>query len=444
MHGTTDDGEDDPARSATTAPGSDRNSAASGTTAGASSPDQPGAATPPDHLMPEPPAQLLPGPVTPSAHLMPAPSTPTDESQDAADDAVSSAPGDSAESHTEGGPVHATTPESDSPDEEATGETATEHTLDRDDSIDPALPRGAAVASPAIVKARSAEPRSPTGTWYRNDQDRTKSVRRRANPWYRNLARVVVGLAVLTGLTIGTVFVVREIREALRSESLPPAEADTPMIQSTSFEVRSAAPAPDVDGTITLDVETGAYEFIGRGSGVQAGIQIVSPSGGSVFVRRDDGDWQLAATTDRVASDVQSVAALLADDHNVDEILTTEVRDNFAEAVDRTEIGSGDDQIVRYEVVIDTEAYDDRFPQEFEQFVGEVVPGAAATDDLTITMWIDDENVLVQVRDESGGWSWERLAYSEQPFTPVDPLDELLTGSLDTGEESDDTSDADG
>jgi hypothetical protein len=35
-------------------------------------------------------------------------------------------------------------------------------------------------------------------------------------------------------------------------------------------------------------------------------------------------------------------------------------------------------------------------------------------------MWLDDESVVVRLSDDAG-WSWQRLTYTDQPFSPIDP-----------------------
>ena len=61
----------------------------------------------------------------------------------------------------------------------------------------PLLPN---VEARAPVPMMSHTPVVGASTWYRTDQQRYKSVYRRANPWYRRLARAVFGSAMIAVL----------------------------------------------------------------------------------------------------------------------------------------------------------------------------------------------------------------------------------------------------
>jgi hypothetical protein len=202
---------------------------------------------------------------------------------------------------------------------------------------------------------------------------------------------------------------------------LPPLGQDVPTIRATSFEIRSSAPAPALDGTLTLDASTKAFEFLGRGTGPQAGVQVVSTDGVAVYVRRGESSWDPAGAGDSVAADALQAATYLLDDDSADAILTNALRRDFVELVERTELGSGDEELRRFELRLDTASFNDRSPVQFNDFQRNAIPGVAAVRALTVTITLDDDDVLVQVDDAGTNWSWQRLSYSNQPFTPVDP-----------------------
>lgn len=284
---------------------------------------------------------------------------------------------------------------------------------------------------PSPMYRSSAVPMTGAATWYRTDQDRYKSVHRRANPWFRRLARGVIGLSFVAAIGVGLFLGARLVQDYLDRDRLPAAGAETPDIRATSFEVRSTAPAPIVDGTITLDTTSGAFEFAGRGTGSQAGTQLVSPDGATVFIRLGTGPWQLADGSVPVAADVRKAVSYLRDDHSADAILTSQLRRGYVELVGRTEIGEGDDEIRRYQLRLDIESFDADFPLQHREFQDRALPSVAAVRALPLTIALDDDNVLVEVNDETGNWSWQRLTYSDQPFVPLDPADQLLTSTIE-------------
>lgn len=300
----------------------------------------------------------------------------------------------------------------------------------RPTAIDPLLGNAAAKPPPAM----SPTPIAPTPgaeTWYRTDQDRYKSVHRRANPWYRRLGRAIIGLAFLAAAGIGLFFGARLVQDYLDREKLPDQGETLPEIRTTSFEVRSTTPAPVVDGTITLDTATKAFDFVGRGTGPQAGVQILSPDGASVFTRRGGEAWQIALPADQVAVDVRRAVAYLSDDDSADDILTSHVRRGYVDLVERVEVGEGDDAVRRYRLQIDTVGFDQSFPLQYREFQDRAIPGVQKARALPVTIAIDIDSVLVEVKDDSSNWSWQRLSYSDQPFTPLDPNDELLGNTID-------------
>ena len=105
------------------------------------------------------------------------------------------------------------------------------------------LPRDVPHEPPAMAEA-STQPTPGADTWYRSDHERTKSVRRRANPWYRRLGRGLVALTLLGLLGFGLYLGAREVQDYLERDRLPSAGAEVPTIRATSFQITSSAPAP--------------------------------------------------------------------------------------------------------------------------------------------------------------------------------------------------------
>lgn len=290
--------------------------------------------------------------------------------------------------------------------------------------------------TPPTTMATVATPSRGGETWYRTDQDRFRSVHRRANPWYRRLARGLIGLTFLAAAAIGLFFAARVVQDFLDRDRLPSQGADVPTIRATSFEIRSTAPAPELDGTLTLDTATKAFEFTGRGTGSQAGVQVVSPDGVAVYQRVGTGGWELAGS-DGIAADAVLAVSYLADDDSADDILTSQLRRGYVDLINRTEIGT-DDEVHRYELRLDTRSFEADFPLQYRQFADEAIPGVQSVRGLLVTITLDDDDVLIAVDDAGSNWSWQRLAYSDQPFTPLDPADqlapiEITDGTVDDG-----------
>ncbi len=296
----------------------------------------------------------------------------------------------------------------------------------------PQLPRSDA-ARPSIVE--SAAPSRPTPgapTWYRSDQDRYKSVRRRANPLHRRLARGVIGLSLLGAAGFGIYLGAREVRDYLNRDTLPAAGADTPVIRASSFLVTSSAPAPEINGTITLDAASGAYEFVGAGS--MAGVQVVSPDGRRVFVRVGGGTWRQPEAGDSIVGALGRAIPYLADVEDADDVLTNRLRQGYIDLIDRTTEGVDDGQRTRYEMTFDTFAFSERFPLQWQALQRDAIPGIGVGRAISVTIWLNEEDVLVRLLDEDTNWAWERLTYTDQSFRPADPADTIVAAT--TGDES--------
>lgn len=301
----------------------------------------------------------------------------------------------------------------------------------------PSLPASSAKAPPPMVDP-VVQPRPGAATWYRTDEERSKSVYRRANPWYRRVARGVIGLAFLGVAAIGLYAGARALQSWLERDQLPAAGTEVPEIRSTSFIVVSAPPGPTIDGTLTIDTESSAFEFVGRAGGAQGGLQLVSLDGTTVFLRQGASPWRAATSSDPVVSDVLTAVAYLSDDDNADDILTNRLRRGFVELEAEVDEGSGDDRLVRYEMTFDTQGFSRDFPLQWQEYQQDAVPGASEASAVPVTIWLDDEGVLMRVLDETANWSWERLTYSDQPFRPVDPTDDTQTRIVQVACVSDD------
>lgn len=266
---------------------------------------------------------------------------------------------------------------------------------------------------------------------YRTDRDRRRSVNRLANPWYRRLARGLIGMAFLAAGAFALYFGAQFVRDFLDRDQLPEEAAEVPTVRSTTIEIRSTTPAPVLDGTLVLDTVTGSFEFVGRGTGSQAGMQVVSPDGVTTYVRRDATAWQEAPAGDRLAADVLLAVEYLRDDDSADDILTRPLRRNYVDLIERTEIGEGDDVVYEYEMRFDTAAFQENFPLEYADFEDRAIPGVAQVRGLLITITVDGDQVLVRVDDANTNWSWQRLSYSDQAFVPIDPSVASVTDSVE-------------
>lgn len=284
--------------------------------------------------------------------------------------------------------------------------------------------------APVAMVGESVRPQTGAATWYRTDEDRNRSVRRLANPWYRRLARGVVGLSLVTALGLGLYFGARLVQDYLDRDRLPAQGADVPVVRATSIEIRSTTPAPVLDGTLTMDAQTGAFEYTGRGTGIQAGVQVVSPDGVVTYVRRGDGEWQVATASDTVSADVLRAVSYLRNDDSADDILTSQLRRGYVDLIERTEIGEGSDELRQYEMRIDTAEFDEDYPLQYQEFADRAIPGVQPVRGLLVTITLDDEDVLVAVDDMTTNWSWQRLSYSDQSFQPLDPASTLLDGTI--------------
>lgn len=210
------------------------------------------------------------------------------------------------------------------------------------------------------------------------------------------------------------------MQDWLDRDRLPELGTDLPTIRATTFEVTSEAPAPDLDGTITIDSESGAFEYIGRVDGRHRGIHVVSSDGTVLSIRRDGGPWRTAGASDVVARDAALAAASLARSAGVEAILPGLFR-RHVELVQQSTEGTGDDELTRYDLLLDTRAMSAENVLEWTEFRRDAIPGAVVAPALPVTIWLDAENVVVRVVDDTSGWRWVRLAHLAEPFVPPEP-----------------------
>ena len=177
-----------------------------------------------------------------------------------------------------------------------------------------------------------------------------------------------------------------------------------------------------MDGTITFDTASHAFEFVGSGrDGPQAGLEVVSPDGTRVYVRQDGGGWRVPADgDDDVAAIIRAVPYLLGV-NDADDVLEKQLRKNYVELIDETTEGVKPDARERYEMAVDTDNYSADYPLQWGDFEERVIPGVAESGAVPVTMWTDDDHVVVRLRDDETHWAWERLTYSDERFVPIDP-----------------------
>jgi hypothetical protein len=287
------------------------------------------------------------------------------------------------------------------------------------------LPATEATPPPSRFEpAGGPAPGVPNGTLigaYRSDSKRAKSVYRRANPWYRRLARGVVGLGFLVAGGAALYFGALELQDYLNRDRLPEAGVDVPAYRSTTFQISAMPPSPELDGTLELDVTTRAFRFVGTVAGEP--IEVVSLDGSQVF-RLSDGGWDATAPTDPSAAAVTQAIPFLVDVDSADDILVNRMRNGYVELVDKTTEGTGIDARDRYEMLFDFRAYNAAQPLQWQAFQQQVVPGITDLPASSLTIWLDGDGMLVRMLDPQTNWAWERLGHS------TDALDLDPTGQI--------------
>jgi hypothetical protein len=253
-------------------------------------------------------------------------------------------------------------------------------------------------------------PSRPDAPVYRTEQQRARSVYRRANPWYRRLARGVLGLAFLAAGAAALYFGARELQDYLDRDRLPEAGAEIPAFRSTTFQITSDGPSPVLDGTLSIDVTTRAFEYRSRG---QTPVHVVSPDGVQILVE-DGSTWRGAGPSDVAAAEITKAIPLLVGVDTADDILINRMRNGYVDLVEQETEGVGDNTLERYRVTIDVGNYNADQPLQWQSFQQEVVPGIGTTGEAELTFWLDSDQVLVRLLHPPTRWSWERTARSEQ------------------------------
>jgi hypothetical protein len=281
-------------------------------------------------------------------------------------------------------------------------------------ALEPTLPHSD--PKPATPMMSHAKRSQASTAWYRSDQDRYKSVRRRANPWWRRLARGVVATSIFAALGAGLYFGARELQDYLGRDRLPSPGVDLEAYRATSFQIRSVAPAPVLDGTLTLDTVSHTFEFVGSGAGTQAGLQVVSPDGVAMYFRQDTGPWTLGTTDNGVIGDLSRALPFLTSVDTSDDILPKRLRDGYVELIDRATEGIGADKLTRYQMVFNTSGFSTDHPVQWQSYQNQAIPGLVVDTAVPVWMWTDENSMVVRLRDEKTGWTWERLTYADIPF----------------------------
>lgn len=281
-------------------------------------------------------------------------------------------------------------------------------------ALEPTLPHSD--PKPATPMMSHAKRTAAATAWYRSDQDRFRSVRRRANPFWRRLARGVVLTSILAALGAGLYFGARELQDYLGRDRLPSPGVELEAYRATSFQIRSVAPAPVLDGTLTLDTVSHTFEFVGRSSGSQAGLQVVSPDGVAIYSRQDSGPWTRAASGNVVIDDLTRALPFLTSVDTSDDILLKRLRQNYVELIDRATEGVGDDKWTRYQMVFNTSGFSVDHPVQWQTYQNQAIPGLIVDSAVPVWMWTDENSMVVRLRDDKTGWAWERLTYADIPF----------------------------
>jgi len=228
---------------------------------------------------------------------------------------------------------------------------------------------------------------------------------------------LLVGLAGL--LYLGA----QQVQDYVSRDKLPKPGQDAPPFASTSFLVTSSSPAPELVGTITFDTASHAFEFVGGGgdNAPQSGLEIVSPDGSRVYMREEGGGWREADEDDEDVKAIMRAVPYLLGVADADDILENRMRKGYIDLIDEATEGVDPDARERYEMEIDTNDYGADNPLQWQDFQERVIPGVAETDAVPVTMWIDDDHVVVRLSDDQSHWAWERLTYTDQRFVPIDP-----------------------
>lgn len=291
------------------------------------------------------------------------------------------------------------------------------------DPNEPRLGAGAATPSGSVddAPARGAPAGAAAGV-YRSRDERNRSVYRRANPWYRRLARALIATCLLGAAAIGIYVGARYVQDWLDRDQIPAAGPDVPDIRETSILITSTSDQIPLQGTLTFDTDTGSFEFVGLAGSPNATDNLTSPDGDEVFAQNADGLWEPIDASAPVVQSIDRAIAFLRDDSTADAILTNRLRRGYIDLVDQVDEGDDDElQRTRYELSLDLGAFAEAFPLQWQDFQDTAIPGVDDVNNHGVTLWLDEEDVLVGVDDPSTGWSWQRLSYSTSPFVATTP-----------------------
>jgi len=273
----------------------------------------------------------------------------------------------------------------------------------------------------------------PAMTAYRSTEDRNRSVYRRANPWYRRLARGVIAACLIGGLAVGVYYGARAVQSYLGRERLPEAEPDIPEIRATTVILAASNPAIQLEGTLTFDAQSRSFEFVGTPNTANATDHLTSPDGQTVLQQGIGTTWIRLGETNELAATVKQAVQVLAGSSTADVVLTNRIRSDYVELVRQIDEGEGDDALTRYDVRLDLRAFADDYPLQWDEFRTTAIPGVAPNSPHDVSMWLDDEQVLVRFSDVETGWNWDRIDYSATPYSPLTPDPGNVEGSIEPG-----------
>lgn len=298
---------------------------------------------------------------------------------------------------------------------------------------EPTLPDTAPKPTAPMV---SHAPQSGASTaWYRSDQARYRSVHRRANPWWRRLARGIIAAGFIGAAGLGLYFGARELQDYLERDRLPSPGVELATYRATSFQIRSTAPAPVLDGTLTLDTASRAFEFVGRGNGAQAGLQVVSADGSTMYIRQGAATWHVGSEADPIISELARAMPYLLRVDTTDDVLPKRLRQGYVDLIDRASEGIDESELTRYEMAFNTSGFSNDHPFQWQSFQAEVIPGIVIDPSVPVTMWTDQDSMVVRFQDEKTGWRWQRLTYADEPFVPLDPSRAVLEATTELSTE---------
>ena len=140
-----------------------------------------------------------------------------------------------------------------------------------------------------------------------------------------------------------------------------------------------------------------------------------------MYVRQDNGSWHEAADgDDNVAAIMQSMPYLLGV-NDADDVLENKLRKHFVDLIDETTEGVAPDAHERYEMAIDTRNYSSDYPLQWQNFEDAVIPGAVQVTPCRSRCGSTTPRRRRPPSTSETHWAWERLAYSNERFTPIDP-----------------------